>query len=245
MEISVQIQNVSKLFSINKSYTTTFKLLKQKLIRSPTHYNTFYSLKNINLNIHKGEKIGIVGNNGSGKTTLLRLVAGLYKPNQGKIITYGKKILLAGWGIGMVEELSVRENVFLLGTIYGLDKRYLKTKFDEIIEWAELQDFVNAKLKTLSAGMKTRLAFSTSRYMQSDIYLLDEALSAGDNKFKDKCDLVFEEYKNSNKIFLVASHDLSFLQSFCSKTLWLHKGEQAGYGKTKSILKKYNQTNGW
>ena len=246
MDISVKIQNVSKTFSTNRHYSTTFKVIKQKLLgmhdRSSVSY--FYALRNINLTISRSERIGVIGNNGSGKSTLLRLVAGLHKPDEGNIFTNGKMILLAGWGIGMVEELSVEENVYLLGTIYGMDKNNLKAKFHDIIEWAELQDFVSAKVKNLSTGMKTRLAFSTSRYIQSDILLLDEALSAGDKSFKDKCKKVFEDYKNSDKTFLIASHDLSFLQSFCNKTLWLSKGEQADFGETESVLKKYNKANG-
>ncbi len=244
MDISVKIKNVSKLFSTNRYYSTTFEMIKQKLLRTYTHSNTFYALRNINLTISRRERIGIIGNNGSGKSTLLRLVAGLHTPDEGKIFTNGKMILLAGWGIGMVEELSVEENIYLLGTIYGMDRSTLKAIFNDIIEWAELQNFVSAKLKTLSTGMKTRLAFSTSRYIQSDIFLLDEALSAGDKSFKDKCIKVFEDYKNSNKTFLIASHDLSFLQSFCNKTLWLSKGEQADFGETQSVLEKYNKANG-
>jgi ABC-type polysaccharide/polyol phosphate transport system ATPase subunit len=245
MDISVKIQNVSKFFSTDRHYSTAFKMIKQKLLGTYAHSNTFCALRNINLTISRRERIGIIGNNGSGKSTLLRLVAGLYTPDEGEIFTNGKMILLAGWGIGMVEELSVEENVYLLGTIYGMDKSNLKAIFNDIIEWADLQDFVSAKLKNLSTGMKTRLAFSTSRHIQSDIFLLDEALSAGDKGFMDKCKKIFEDYKYSNRIFLVASHDQSFLQSFCTKTLWLHKGEQADFGETENVLKKYNKANGY
>lgn len=222
-----------------------FGMLKKYLLRRPDNSRTFYALKNISLNISRGEKIGIVGNNGSGKSTLLRLVAGLYKPSKGKIYTNGKTVFLAGWGIGMIDELSVEENIFLYGTIYGMDKKKLRENFYDIIEWAELQDFVGAKLKTLSTGMRTRLAFSTMRYIQTDILLLDEALSAGDKRFKKKCANVFANYKNSARIFLVASHDQSFVETFCNKTLWLHKGEQRAFGETARILKQYNTANGW
>ena len=194
------------------------------------------------MTISRNDKIGVIGNNGSGKSTLLRLIAGLHAPDAGEIVTNGNMILLAGWGIGMIEELSVEENVYLLGKIYGMDKNSLKPNFKEIIEWAELQDFVGSKLKNLSTGMKTRLAFSTSRYFKSDIFLLDEALSAGDKNFKEKSRKVFENNKNSDKTFIIASHDLVFLQSFCNKTLWLRKGEQADFGETETVLKKYDKS---
>jgi ABC-2 type transport system ATP-binding protein len=157
--------------------------------------------------------------------------------------TSGDLTLLAGLGIGMVDELSVEENIFLYGAIYGMDREQIEAGLAEIIEWAELQDFAGAKLKTLSSGMRTRLAFSATRYLEKDIYLLDEALTAGDTTFQQKCEAVFHEYKKTNKTFLISTHDMNFVKIFCTKTLWLHKGRQVEFGDTAGVLEQYEQSN--
>jgi ABC-type polysaccharide/polyol phosphate transport system ATPase subunit len=239
MPTAVSLKNVSKSFSIDISRPSTFAALK-KMISTNGHYTrTFYALKDINVEIEKGEYVGLIGNNGAGKTTLLKTISGLHKPDKGEVLIKGELNFLAGFGIGMVDELSVSENIFLYGAIYGLDRDKIREKFDEIIEWAELQNFAGAKLKTLSTGMRTRLAFSITRYIDADIFLLDEALSAGDKSFREKCEIVFESYKNNNKTFIVSTHNLEFVKKFCSKTLWLHKGEQRDYGDTEEVLSKY------
>jgi ABC-type polysaccharide/polyol phosphate transport system ATPase subunit len=215
-----------------------FELLKRRLF-SNYHKSNLFTLNNINIKVGKGETIGIIGNNGSGKTTFLKLIAGLYKPNSGKVILNGKLTLLAGLGIGMLDEISVRENVFLYGSIFGLERDEIKEKLLEILEWAELRNFVDAKLRTLSSGMRARLAFSTIRHVETDIFLLDEALSAGDRNFKVKCEEYFNNSKNNGTTFLIATHDLKFVKMFCNKTLWLCKGNQKDFGETDSVLKHY------
>jgi ABC-type polysaccharide/polyol phosphate transport system ATPase subunit len=150
-------------------------------------------------------------------------------------------ILLTGYGIGMVDELSVQENIHLYGAIYGIDRKPVEAKFKELIDWAELQDYVDAQSKTLSSGMRSRLGFSVARFIDVDIYLLDEALSAGDKNFKEKCDKYFRTIKNNGKTYLIASHELEFLKMFCNKTLWLDKGKQMASGDTETILEKYSE----
>ena len=179
-----------------------FRTLESKFLGRTLHAASFFALNDINIEISKGEKIGIIGNNGSGKTTLLKVIAGMYEPNGGLVYVNGKVSFLAGFGIGMVDELSVKENVFLYGAIYGMERNKIKERFHEIIEWAELQDFVKAKLKTLSSGMKTRLAFSAARYIETEMFLIDEALSAGDKNFKLKCQEFFKSSRKSDKTML-------------------------------------------
>lgn len=238
---ALELKNIYKSFSVDAARPSTFTAMK-KIIHSNGNYtHTFYALKDISLKIERGEYVGLIGNNGAGKTTLLKIISGLHKPDKGKISINGELNFLAGFGIGMVDELSVSENIFLYGAVYGLDRNYLKQKFDEIIEWAELQNFVEAKLKTLSTGMRTRLAFSITRYIEADIFLLDEALSAGDKSFREKCEKVFDDYKLRGKTFIISTHNLQFVKKFCTKTLWLHKGEQMDYGETDGVLDNYNQ----
>ena len=239
MPAAVILNNVSKTFSIDVSRPSTFSVLKKIFSTNGNHTRTFHALKNINFEIEHGDYVGIIGNNGAGKTTLLKTISGLHKPESGKVLIEGELNFLAGFGIGMVDELSVSENIYLYGAVYGLDREMIREKFEEIIEWAELQNFLGAKLKTLSTGMKTRLAFSITRYIDADIFLLDEALSAGDKSFREKCEKVFDNYKRRGKTFIISTHSLEFVKKFCSKTLWLHKGEQMDYGDTEKVLKKY------
>jgi lipopolysaccharide transport system ATP-binding protein len=135
----------------------------------------------------------------------------------------------------------VKENLYLYGAIYRINRPSIRAKLDDILEWAELTDFVNAQLKTLSSGMKTRLAFSIMRHIEADIFLLDEALTAGDKNFQTKCDQFFEECKQRETTFLVSTHNHRFAQSFCSKTIWLHKGEILAFGDTSEVLKWYEE----
>lgn len=239
MDFALRTKNLCKRFSVERERMSMFRTLERKLLGRTFHTDSFFALNDINIDISRGEKIGIIGNNGSGKTTLLKVIAGLYEPNGGHIYVHGNVSFLAGFGIGMVEELNVEENVFLYGAIYGMDRNRIKERFHEIIEWAELQHFAKAKLKTLSSGMKTRLAFSAARYIETEILLIDEALSAGDKNFKQKCQDYFERSKKSDTTFLVAAHDLEFVNMFCAKTLWLHEGRQMDFGDTEHVLKQY------
>jgi len=239
MPVAVKLKNVSKSFSIDVARPSTFAALK-KLINLNGHYTrTFYALKDINFEINKGEYVGLIGNNGAGKTTLLKTISGLHKPDNGEVSVKGELNYLAGFGIGMVDELSVSENIYLYGAVYGLNRDTLREEFDEIIEWAELKNFVGAKLKTLSTGMRTRLAFSITRFIDADIFLLDEALSAGDKSFREKCEKVFDSHKLNGKTFIISTHSMEFVKKFCSKAIWLHKGELMDYGDTEEVLKKY------
>ncbi|MCJ7611169.1 MAG: ATP-binding cassette domain-containing protein [Candidatus Aminicenantes bacterium] len=239
MNWSIRVQNLDKVFFVERARPTAFKLLKRTFQGRRASAEKFFALKDINLDIGRGEKLGIVGNNGSGKTTLLKVVAGLFKPDRGRVEVDGSIAFLAGLGIGMIDDLSVERNVYLYGMIFGLEVKTIRDRLQEIIAWAELQDFSRAKLKTLSAGMRTRLAFSAVRHIDADIFLLDETLTTGDKNFKEKCQVYFESQKNTDKTYLVATHDLVFVKQFCRRTLWLHKGQPLAFGETDRVLKLY------
>jgi ABC-type polysaccharide/polyol phosphate transport system ATPase subunit len=221
-----------------------FKTLKNRLNGRISDSSVFVALRDINVEIRKGEKIGLIGDNGAGKSTLLKLVAKLYLPTTGELCVNGSVSLLSGLGIGMVDELSVQQNAFLYGAIYGLDRDLMKENLDEMLAWADLQNFKDAAFKTLSSGMKARLAFSISRHFSSDVNLFDEALSAGDQRFKDKCENVFESYKNGDKTFVFATHSMPFVKKICSKALWLHKGAQMAFGDAEKVLQQYEEFHG-
>jgi ABC-type polysaccharide/polyol phosphate transport system ATPase subunit len=240
---AIRVSNVSKRFSLKRERVTLFQALQRRLMRASPEAAAFYALRDINIEVLQGEKIGLIGDNGAGKTTLLKVVAGLHRPSNGQVCVSGDVCLLAGIGIGMLHELSVEENIFLYGAIYGMDRNQIRKSFQEIIEWAELHDFVRAELRALSSGMRTRLAFSVSRHIETDVLLLDEALSAGDRNFRQKCNDYFEASRQSSRTLLVATHDLDFVQTFCTKTLWLHAGQQMAFGETPEVLRQYTQSN--
>jgi len=239
MNYAIKADGVYKTFLVDRYHATLYRIFKRKLLGRSLRPKTITALNDINFEIHEGENVAIVGNNGSGKTTLLKVIAGLYRPNKGCLSVNGKITVLSGLGLGMYDELSVEENMYLYGMIYGLRREIIRKNFHEIIEWAELQNFTGAKFKTLSSGMKARLAFSVTRHMESDILLFDEALSAGDKDFRDKCNAVFKDYINKGVTLIVATHNTTFVKNFCQKTLWLRKGHQMAFEKTEEVLPKY------
>jgi len=240
---AVTANGVERKFSRRSPHGTAFRALTH-LFNGHDDSETFFALKDINFAVAKGEKVAIVGDNGAGKTTLLKVIGGLYRPTRGEVYTQGEMVLLRGAEIGMVDELSAAENLFLYSSIYGVEREKIKNNFDEIFEWAELQSFTGARLATLSSGMRARLAFSAMRHFDAEIFLLDEAFSAVDRHFEKKYQQVFQEQKNSDKTFLIATHDMNFARTFCTKTLWLNRGRQMAFDATDEVLDRYIAANG-
>ena len=194
------------------------------------------ALDDVTIEVHDGELVGVIGSNGAGKTTLLKTIAGLYAPTRGTIERRGDIALLSGLGVGMIDELSVAENIHLYGAVCGLSRRAIKEHFDDIVRWSELDGLGGAELRTLSTGMRTRLAFAIAMHIESDLILMDEAFSAGDKDFREKCDRFFRE---APRTALVATHNLDFVRDFCTRTLWLHQGRQMAFSATREVLAEY------
>lgn len=236
---AIGVHDVTRWFPQKDTHNTAFRALKSRVSNGNGNGNGFYALNGVNFTVAKGEKIAIVGDNGAGKTTLLKVIGGLYRPTAGAVRVRGEMVLLRGVEIGMVDELSAGENLFLYGSIYGLHRNKIKENFNEIFEWAELEAFTDARLATLSSGMRARLAFSALRHFDAEIFLLDEAFSAVDRHFEKKYLEVFEQQKNSDKTFLIATHDMKFARMFCTKTLWLNRGQQMAFDSTDEVLDRY------
>jgi ABC-2 type transport system ATP-binding protein len=236
----IRMKNVTKLFPSGTSRHSLFRLVMGKLSQRWAP-ETFAALRSISLEVRRGDRVAVIGNNGSGKSTLLRIVAGLHPPTCGAVETRGELTLLAGLGLGMVDELTVEENIFLYGAMHGVSRAALRQSLGEILEWADLTEFRQALLKSLSTGMRSRLAFSVTRHIVADVYLLDEALSAGDQTFREKCDLVFKAYARSGTTMLIATHDFAFAQRHCTETLWLDHGRQLDLGPTARVLERYRE----
>ena len=230
-EIVISLKNVSKFFDFKQSRKLKTSIPKNKLI----------SLSEVSFEVKKGEIIGIIGLNGSGKTTLLRLVAGIYEPDGGQITVNGKIAPLLQIGIGFHPELTGLENIVSSGMLYGFSKNEIEEKIDDIIQFAELEEFENMKLKHYSAGMKTRLAFSLAMQIDPDIILVDEVLSVGDFKFREKSLQAFLSFKSRKKTILFATHILNPLPELCDKVLILQRGKIMFFGDPSEGIQTYKQ----
>lgn len=244
MEV-IRLENVSKVYK-RFSQRHRFATLKSAIIKgtlfkdlNPDLY--FPALQNINLSIEEGKTIGIIGANGSGKSTLLKLIAGITKPTSGRIEVKGRVSALIELGAGFHPEISGRENVFINGIMLGLSKKEISEKFDEIVKFAELEDFIDEPVKTYSSGMYMRLGFAVAINVNPDILLIDEVLAVGDASFIPKCLEKIAEFKKKRKTIVFVSHALDTVTSICDEVVWLKKGEIQLIGDPKRVVDAYLQ----
>ena len=232
--ISVKDLHISyrtlKVFSIKKS------LLKLK--KSKTE--DFEAVKGVTFDVEKGKILGIIGKNGSGKSTLLRSIAGIFSADSGSINLYGNSVSLLSIGVGFQKKLTGYENIFLSGMLLGFSEEEIKEKIDSIIEFSELKDFIYKPVSTYSSGMYSKLAFSITAILETDIMLIDEVLSVGDVKFKEKSYNKMKELINDdNRTVVIVSHSLGTLKELCNEILWLHEGKIKEIGNPKEVIAHY------
>lgn len=237
-DVAIKVENISKTFRLPIQKRNTLKEHIFNIFRTG-QYTEFQALENLSFEVKKGKWLGIIGRNGSGKSTLLKIIAGIYKPDSGLVKTYGKIIPFLELGVGFNPELTARENIFLNGTILGMTRKRLEQKFDEIVDFAEIRQFLDLPIKNFSSGMKVRLGFATAIQSDADIYLLDEVLAVGDQNFQKKCANIFKKFKANNKTIVFVSHNLNDVKNFCDKIIWLEKGEIKKYGSSKNISQEY------
>jgi len=237
----IKLDDVSKIFSIPHERRNT---LKESLINfhNRIKYDDFYALQNINMHVKEGDFIGIIGKNGSGKSTLLKIMANIYKPTSGEININGSLSPFLELGVGFNGELTARENVYLNGVILGLSYAEIDAKYNSIVEFAELEDFMEMKLKNFSSGMQVRLAFSVAIQVDVDIYLCDEVLAVGDLSFQKKCLNTFSNLKQKGKTIVYVSHDMDSINDFCDKTALIENGKIKLFGETEKVIQKYLKT---
>ncbi|HEC64581.1 MAG TPA: ABC transporter ATP-binding protein, partial [bacterium] len=232
---AIKVSNVSKSFGVPHEKRETVKSYFVNPFRR-THKDKFDALKNINFEIKKGEFVGIVGRNGSGKSTLLKLLAGIYVPNEGGVNVQGRVVPFLELGVGFSQELSGRENIFLNGTILGMKKKFLEQKYNEIVAFAELEDFMDLPLKNYSSGMQVRLAFSIAMQADADVYLLDEILAVGDAAFQQKSLEEFKRLKKEGKTIIFVSHSPETITKYSDRVLYLKEGEVADIGDAVEVV---------
>ena len=234
---AVQIENLSKHF---KLYRERNQSLKAALMRGKrASYEEFWALRDVNFEIPQGSTFGLIGENGSGKSTLLKCIAQILQPDQGRVTVNGRLAALLELGSGFHPELSGRENVYLNGSILGLSKRELDRKFDSIVGFSGIGEFIDQPVKNYSSGMYVRLGFAIAINVEPDILLVDEVLAVGDSSFQEKCMDKFAEFRKMGKTVVIVSHAMGSLRSMCDRAIWLEHGKMIGEGKANEIVDGY------
>ncbi|HKY23241.1 MAG TPA: ABC transporter ATP-binding protein [Vicinamibacterales bacterium] len=240
---AIEVVNVTKIYrryARRKQFATLKSaLLSGSLIQDLQPDETFPALQGVSFNVPAGKTYGVIGRNGSGKSTALKLVAGITKPTTGSVSVRGRISALIELGAGFHPEISGRENVFINGIMLGLTKREVARRFDEIVEFADMQEFIDAPVKTYSSGMYMRLGFAVAIHVDPDVLLVDEVLAVGDEGFTHKCLDKFGEFKRRGKTILLVTHALSLVERFCDEALWLDGGKVRGAGDPKRVVGAY------
>src|SRR5436190_23585416 len=240
---AITLTDASKIYRrySRRHQFTTLKsaLLSRSLTRDLRPDETFAAVRDVTFDVPRGRTLGVIGRNGSGKSTLLKLVAGITKPTSGTVQVNGRISALIELGAGFHPEISGRENVFINGIMLGLSKREIQDRFDEIVDFAELREFIDAPVKTYSSGMYMRLGFAVAIHVDPDVLLVDEVLAVGDEGFTDKCLDKFGEFKRSNKTILLVTHSLNLVERFCDEAVWLDGGEKRAEGDPKRVVGAY------
>lgn len=236
-EVKIKVENVYKTFNI---YLDKANSIKEKLLFwSRNNKEKREVLKNINLNIKKGEAVALIGVNGSGKSTLLKLMTKIIYPNKGKVETYGKLTSLLELGAGFHPDFSGRENIYFNASIFGLTKKEIDNRLEQIIEFSELEKFIDNPVRTYSSGMFMRLAFAVAINVDAEILLVDEILSVGDQHFQEKCLNKMKELKEEGKTMVFVTHSLESVKQLCNRAVWLHNGEIKKDGQPEEVIKEY------
>ncbi len=242
MTPAIDLRNVSKIYrrySGRQFATLKSALLQRSILRDLSPSETFPALSDVSFTVPRGSTFGVIGRNGSGKSTALKLVAGITKPTSGTVKVAGRISALIELGAGFHPEISGRENVFINGIMLGLTKREIQDRFDEIVDFAELRDFIDAPVKTYSSGMYMRLGFAVAIHVDPDVLLVDEVLAVGDEGFTHKCLDKFAELRRRGKTILLVTHSLGLVERFCDTALWLDGGRVHGHGDPKRVVDAY------
>lgn len=237
-EYAIEVENLCVNYKSLKSYSIKKNLLRGKKNKK----QVCEAVKNVSFKVKKGEILGIVGKNGSGKSTMLRAIAGIFAPNSGTVDLHGNSISLLAIGIGFKTELSGRDNIILSAMLLGFSKEQINQKMEQIIEFSELGDAIDAPVRTYSSGMHSKLAFSITAILETQIILIDEVLSVGDARFKKKSYKKMKELiSDKDRTVVIVSHDRKTIADLCDKVLWINDGELVQFGETNAVLDAYDE----
>ena len=238
---AIIVDNVSMKFNLSKEKVDSLKDYIIKSIKKEIKYNEFWALQNVSFTVEKGDRVGILGLNGAGKSTLLKVIAGVFKPTEGTVTKHGKMVPLLELGAGFDPQYTGKENIYLYGAMLGYTKEFIDEKYDEIVKFSELKDFIDVPIKNYSSGMKSRLGFSIATVVSPKILILDEVLSVGDAKFRKKSEKKVLSMFDSGVTVLFVSHSLAQVQRICNKAMILEKGKLIAYGDIDTISAQYEK----
>lgn len=237
---AIVVENMSMMFNLNKEKVDNLKEYFIKLITRKLHFTEFWALKNINLTVEKGDRVGVLGFNGAGKSTLLKVIAGVLKPTEGTVKVNGVIAPMLELGAGFDMNYSGKENIYLYGATMGYSRKFIEQKYDEIVEFSELKDFIDVPVKNYSSGMRARLGFAIASAVEPEILILDEVLSVGDAKFRKKSENKILSMFDKGVTVLFVSHSVDQVLSICNKAIILDHGQIIASGSAEEICEKYN-----
>lgn len=240
----IEVNDVSIKFDLSSDRINTLKEFVIKMITKKIKFDEFWALQNVSFQIEKGDVLGIIGHNGAGKSTLLKVISGIMKPTKGKTTVHGNIVPMLELGSGFDFELSGKENIFLNGAILGYSEEFLHEKYDEIVAFSELGDFINVPLRNYSSGMVMRLAFSIATVVNPEVLIVDEILAVGDAQFQEKSKNKMLEMMGGGTTVLFVSHMLPQVREMCNKVVWLEHGQVVAFGDTKEICDRYEGISG-
>ncbi len=238
-DIMVSVKNVSMEFNMSTEKVDSLKEYTMRFFQGRLFFESFWALKDVSVEVHRGETLGIVGSNGSGKSTLLKIIAGVMKPTKGTTEVFGTLSPMIELGAGFDPDLTGRENIFLNGAILGHNKKFMDSVYDEIVDFSELGPFIDTPLKNYSSGMQARLAFATSTVVKPQILIVDEVLGVGDFHFQEKCEKRINELMADNTTVIFVSHSIEQVQRICKRAIWLNKGVLMADGPAKEVCERY------
>jgi ABC-2 type transport system ATP-binding protein len=241
--LAVRLDNVSVRYSMPINRVATFKEYIIRTIQGQMHYQDFWALNNICLEISKGETLGVIGKNGAGKSTLLKVISRVLVPTKGRLQVQGVVSPLLNLGAGFHPELTGIENIYLNAALLGHSRQEIRNKMDEILEFAQIGKFIDAPLRTYSSGMVARLGFSVATSWVPSILILDEILAVGDEEFREKCYIRLTSFQNTETTIILVTHDMTLIEKFCKRAAWLHNGELRYIGDVSAALESYRSTN--
>ncbi len=239
----IQLENVSVSYRLPSERIGTFKEYAIRKLQRKIKINKFWALTDVTLQVNRGEVFGLIGNNGAGKSTMLKVISKVLKPTKGRVVVYGKIAPLLELGAGFHPELSGRENVFLNGALLGYSRSEMESVFDEIVEFSELEQFINSPVRTYSSGMFARLGFAVATAHMPEILILDEILSVGDDAFQRKCNHRMKNFQQAGTTVLMVSHALDMLEGMCNRIAWIDHGKIQKTGEPQDVIAAYRGEN--
>lgn len=235
----IEASHVTMRFRMNNDKILSLKEFVTTALRGKLEYQEFTALEDVSFTVERGETLGLIGRNGAGKSTLLKVISGILKPTEGSVVTHGNVVPMLELGSGFDLDLTGRENIFLNGAILGYSEEFLKEKYDEIVDFSELEEFINVPIRNYSSGMLARLAFSIATVVKPNILIVDEILSVGDAQFQEKSRARMMELMGGGTTVLFVSHSIEQIREMCNRVIWLEQGQRKMLGKADEVCDAY------